>query len=140
MRLTPDRQMLEQQVGLQLSPDGFMAANEAELDDYYDFNFKEKNEVIMEYALRFLAKKHNWNYERLSMFRDILIMGRFFVKLEIQDGLPYFRRIDPRFMIFYMNPTVDFLSDSTYFGEVQYMTIAYADSKYSLTDEDVRTV
>lgn len=138
MRLAPDRMRLEQDSGVSLEPSGYVPDNEEELDTFYNYNFKEKNEIIMEYALRFLAKKHNWSYTRLAAYRDLMIMGRCFYITEIVNGLPMTRRIDPRFMIFDSNATDDFLSDSTYFGEVRYMSLPDAASKYNLTQEEIK--
>jgi hypothetical protein len=137
MKMTPDREMLEQSVGLSLKPKGFIPQDEEELDSFYSYTFKEKNEIIMEYALRWLAKKHRWSYTRLAAYRDLMIMGRCFYITEMKDGLPYTRRIDPRFMLFDTNATDDFLSDSSYFGELRYMTIADASSKYNITEKEL---
>ncbi|KKM21398.1 hypothetical protein LCGC14_1635840 [marine sediment metagenome] len=137
MRLAPEREALEAENGLPLAPDGFIPKDEAELDDFFKYGFKEKNEIIMEHALRYITKLHNWKYQRLACFRDIMIQGAGWVKCEVQNGLPYMRRIDPRFMVFDTNATDDFLSDSTYFGEVRYMTIGDAAAKYGLTREEL---
>ena len=140
MRLNNERQILENDYGLPLAPEGQIPQNEDELDEMFGFNFKEKNEIIMEYALRYLAKKHMWAYQRLAIFRDILIMGKGFLKLEVQNSLPFFRRVDPRFMIFDHNATDDFLSDSTFFGEVRYMSLPDAIVKYDLSKEDAKKI
>jgi hypothetical protein len=140
MRMAPDREMLEQSVGMSLAPQGFLPQDEEELDSFYNYTFKEKNEIIMEYALRWLAKKHKWSYTRLAAYRDLMIMGRCFYITEIKDGLPYTRRIDPRFIIFDANATDDFLSDSTFFGEIRYMTVADASSKYGLAEDEIKNL
>lgn len=140
MRLSGEREFFEQEFGLPLVGEGPTPRTEEELDDLFDYNFKEKNEIIMEYSLRYLAKKHNWSYKRLAAFRDMLVMGKGFVKLEVQNGMPYIRKIDPRFMIFDTNATDDFLSDSTYFGEVRYMSLPDAVAKYRLTKKEISEV
>jgi hypothetical protein len=140
LNLREDRVSLEKDIGLSLAPQGKDFEDEEEINLFFDYNFKEKHEVIMEYALRFLAKKHKWNYTRLAAYRDLMIQGRLFYKVEIVDGLPFIRRIDPRLMLFDVNATDDFLSDSSYFGEIRYMPMADVASKYSLTEEEVKTV
>jgi hypothetical protein len=138
MRLSGEREFFEEQYGLPLAKEGAIPRNEDELDDLFGYNFKEKNEIIMEYALRWLAKRYKWSYLRLAMFRDMLVQGKAFCKLEVVNGLPIFRRIDPRFMVYDTNATDDFLSDSTFFGEVRYMSMADAVVKYNLSKKEVK--
>jgi hypothetical protein len=114
--------------------------SEEEINDYYKYTFKEKNELIMERSLRWLAKKNNWIYNRLSAYRDLRIMGKCFYESQIKDGLPYNRRIDPRFMIYDTSATDDFLSDATYFGKIKYMTLADAASYYGLSKKEITEV
>lgn len=138
MRMQPTAAMLEQRVGLPLQPTGFVPANEQELEEYMEYNYKEKSEIIMESALKYVTRKFNWDFERIACFRDILIAGRTFLKNEVVNGMPKFRRIDPRLMIFDVNAKDDFLSDSTYFGEVHYMTAAEVAERYDLTMEELK--
>lgn len=140
MRLRGLAQALEEQYSLPMQTGEFIPEDEEELDEYFDKNYKEEAEIIMESAIKFLAKRNNWDYERLAMFRDILIMGRCFAKSEIVDGLPKTRRIDPRLMIFDGNATDDFLSDATYFGEVQYKNISDVAAMYGLTTKEIKDV
>ncbi len=140
-RLEPDIKELEGQFGLGLLPRPEQEfTDEQDIDQYFKYNYKEKNEIIMRHALRYVAIKHDWDYERLALLRDVLIMGRCFVKCEMKNGLPFARRVDPRNMIFDSSATDDFLSDSTYFGEVRYMPIADAAAKYNLDKKEIEKV
>jgi hypothetical protein len=140
MRLAPEKDVLAQETGLPNAIEGFTPTNEAELDDFYEYTFKEKNEIIMEHALRFITKKMNWRYKRMSGFRNILIQGAAFSRCEIENGLPFVRDIDPRYMVFDTNATDDFLSDSTFFGEVRYMALGDAAAKYNMSLKSIKEV
>lgn len=136
MRINPIAQAFESQYNIPMGYDPNLPENEKELDMKFE-SFQDKTEVVMEYALKFLDKKYNWRYNRIALFRDILIAGRCFVKVEIVNGYPTYRRIDPRNVIFDINSTDDFLSDSTFFGEIRYMGIADAAQRYGLDEKDI---
>ena len=138
-RIRPDLEQLQQAVGMNLGLPQEGPQNEQEVHEFFDYSYKESAEIVMEAALKWLAKKHKWDYERRAMFRDILIAGRCVAKLEIVDGLPKARRIDPRLFIFDTAGTDDYLSDATYFGEIRYMNFADAANEYNLTLEEIKT-
>lgn len=123
---------------LPLEKEGFLAKDEAELDEYYNYDYKEKAEIVMHFMLRGILTNSHWDYQRIALFRDLLIAGRCFVKNEVINGMPRTRRIDPRFMVFDTACQDDFLSDATYFGEIRYMNLAEAASQYGLTKKELQ--
>lgn len=137
-RLKPIAQFAEQMTGMPLqSNDEYVPQTDQELNEYIDLSFKDKAEIIMEAALKFTARATHWDEKRKALFRDCLIANRSVIKNEIQRGLPQGRRVDPLKFIFDPNATDDMLSDSTYFGEIEYMPLAQAAEQYGLTDEEV---
>ena len=140
LSLKPTRAALEDASGLSLEPQRPQFDSEQEVDDYYKYTFKERNEVVMERSLRWLAKKHKWLYNRFATYRDLRIMGRCFYETAISDGLPYAKRIDPRFVIVDPTSTDDFFSDAGYWMVVKYMTLADAASHYGLTEAEITEV
>ncbi len=139
VRLNPVAKGIEDAYNIPMGYNPKLPEDESELDMHFE-RWQEKAEVLMEYALKYLDKKYKWRYVRIALFRDILIAGRAFIKCEIINGMPSFRRIDPRNMIFDINSTDDFLTDSTFFGEVRYMNIADAAQFYDLTIKEVRDI
>jgi hypothetical protein len=139
MRINPVAKEFEQEYKVPLGYDPSLPENDKELDMKFD-SFQDKTEVIMEYALKFLDKKYKWRYTRIALFRDMIISGRAFVKCEIVNGYPTYRRIDPRNVIFDINSTDDFLSDSTFFGEIRFMGIADAAHRYGLDEKEIEEV
>jgi hypothetical protein len=139
IRLQPAANMIEQGTGVPVAEQG-LPEDEEELEDHFSTQYKETSEFVMESALKWLAKKFKWDYTRMQLFADMLIMGRCFAKVEIVNGLPRIRRVDPRLMIFDTNASDDFLSDSTYYGEVRYMGVAEAIETYNLTKEEIEEI
>lgn len=137
LRLSPFAKEIESEVGLPLMSKRKFE-DEQELEDYYNYSYKEKSEVIMKSALDYSLRRQKWDYEKMALFRDILITNRAFAKVELIDGIPVTRRIDPKYMIWDREATNDFLSDSSYFGEVRYMTLAEAAQKYKITEKQLK--
>lgn len=135
MRFQPIAEELENQFGLPLQQDsGFVPETEKDLDIYMNKTYKETSELVMRAILNYLKKIDGWDYQRIALFRDLLIFGCAFARNEVIDGMPHMERKDPRYIIFDVNAKDDFLSDATFWGEVQYMSIgevikAYPDIK-----------
>lgn len=141
MRFQPIAQDLESEFGLPVqSQEGFIPQDEDELEDYMNMDYRELAEIIMKYAIKYLCKRNKWDYERIAMFRDILIQNMCFARNEIVNGIPVAKRVDPRLMIWDVNSTDDFLSDATYFGEIEYMPISNAADRYGLTKKEIEEV
>lgn len=146
LRFQPVAEELEQSGGMPLQgpptpiQNGFIPENEQELDDFFETSYKDIAEIVVKAILKYLAKVNNWDYTRLSIFRDILIMGMGFCRTELIDGLPITTRVDPRNMVWDVNSTDDFLSDSTYFGEVTYMNVGDVINRYNLTKKQIEEV
>lgn len=139
IRMKPTAQMMAEHSGLDFGSNEEVPDSEEELDDHME-SYKSTSEFIMWSALDWLSKLFEWDYTRSKLFLDILIMGRCFAKIEIVNGLPVIRRIDPRLMIFDTNATDDFLTDSTYFGEVRYMSMPEAIEHYGLTKDEIELI
>lgn len=140
MKIMPFVRELEESNGIILGMPTGIPETQEELDEYFNYTYKEKSEMIMEGALKWIANRNDWEYERYALFRDVLIAGRCFVKDEIVNGIPRARRVDPRYMVFDTSSNDDFLRDSTYFGEVRYMALSEAAEQYGLTTEQLKTV
>lgn len=137
MRMRPFEKELEEELGMSISSNEYVPEDEDELEDHFNYTWKDHSEIVMESALKFLAKRNNWDYERIALARDMYIAGRVFAKSEIINGLPTIRRVDPRYMIFDPHAKDDMLSDSTYFGEVRYMNMAELMERYGLSQSEI---
>lgn len=132
IRLKPIMGDMQDVTGLPSNHNESIPDSEDELDEFFEKTYKEISEIVLYYALKFLDKKNLWMECRASLFRDVLIAGKAFAKLEIVNGVPKARRVDPRYIVYDSYSENDFLTDSTYFGEVRYMNIADAAAKYNI--------
>lgn len=135
-----DLQQLQAISGLPTAPTENIPTTEEEIEDFINNKYKDKSERVMEAALRWLVKKYEWQELRLQLFRDLVIAGRSFVKTEIEEGLPKWRRVDPRYMVFDSYAKDDFLRESSYFGEIRYMPLSEAIQLFDLTKEEVEKI
>lgn len=138
-RLQTVAKFAEQQTGMPVQEEEHIPQTDRELDEYIDLSYKEKSEIIMEGALKYLAKYNDWDDTRKALFRDVWIANKIFTRSEIVRGLPRDVRVDPLRFIFDPNATDDNLSDSQYFGEVYYMGLGEAAERYNLTEEEITT-
>jgi hypothetical protein len=137
MRISPHLKQMDEYAGINPAMPQ-LPETEEDLDEFYDKNYKEEAEIIMYHALKYLDKKNGWDYERMALFRDLLIAGKCIVRNEIIDGIPVAKRIDPRFFIFDSFASDDFVSDATYYGELEYVPLAQAAEQYRLTMEELK--
>ncbi len=138
MRFQPIAEMLQEENGIPLQSDsGFIPQNQRELDIYMNKTYKDTSEIVMRGVLNYLKRFYNWDYQRIAFFRDLLIMGGCFARNEMVDGIPKLDRRDPRNMIWDVNATDDFLSDSTFWGEVAYMSLAEVTKRYKIDKKEI---
>lgn len=138
MIMSPINQQVQEMTGMDIGQnDSELPGSDEELDLFMKKKYKDKTEIVVEGILKWIAKKTNFDYTRLAMFRDLLIMGKCFSRTELINGVPTTRRIDPRFMVYDRNSTSDLLDDATYFGEVRYMGAAECAERYNLTLKEI---
>jgi hypothetical protein len=128
---------VEQTAGLQLEPEEYTPQTDAELDEYMDLSWKDKNVLILEAALKWIAHRTHWDEKRKRLFLNALWANRAIVRNDIVRGIPQSFEIDPLKFIFDPNASDDMLSDATYFGEVEYMPLASAAERYGLTQKEI---
>lgn len=137
-RILPSLLEAEQKTGIKLTSEEYIPQTEVELDHYMDYSFKDKVEIIYEGILKFIAEYSHWDEKRKRLFMDTLIANRCIVRNEIVRGIPQPRVIEPRKFIFDPNSTDDMLSDSTFFGEAEYMPLPSAAEQYGLTMKEIQ--
>lgn len=129
---------LEQMNGLPLGMPQLPFEDEEGLEDYYQNEHEEKGEFLMKKALEYVLRKLDFEYQRLAMFRNLLITNRVIVRCEVRNGFPYFKCIDPRNFIFDESATDDFLSDATYYGEYEYVSLGEAAEAFGLSRKELK--
>jgi hypothetical protein len=131
------RQYVSEVAGIELEEEEQVPQSEEELNEYMDLTWKDKHVMILEAALKWIAHRSDWDETRKALFMDVLIANAMVVRNEIVDGVPQSVRVD--LMKFIHDPycTDDMLSDSTYFGEVDYVPLASVAERYGLTMKEL---
>jgi hypothetical protein len=111
--------------------------NEEQLEEFFDEQYKDPSELIIDRVLEESLRQQKFPYKRLALFRNLLITNRAFARVELVDGFPTVRVVNPAHFIFDTSATDDFLSDSTFYGEVRYMSMADAAHQYGLTRKEL---
>jgi hypothetical protein len=132
-KLQDVRMVAEEMSGIPLESQEYVPQSEEELNEYIDLTWKDKHVLILEAALKWIAQRTNWDEKRKRLFLNTLWANRAIVRNDIVRGIPQPFEIDPLRFIFDPNSSDDLLSDSTYFGEVEYMPLAAAAERYGLT-------
>ncbi|MFK7905264.1 MAG: hypothetical protein AB8B69_09075 [Chitinophagales bacterium] len=124
----------------QIAPGVAMPASEEELEEFMQYDFKTNSALVMETALNFVTQHYKWEEQRLYCFLDMLVTGESHTKVDIVNGYPRARRIDPRNMVSDRFGQDDFLSDSVFDGEWRYIPLVDAAREYGLSVEDLKAL
>ena len=116
-------------------PEG-MPQNEQEVDDWFQHKYRTKEEKANKAILKALAEKYNWEALRVTLFRDVLIAGFCVAKTEVINGLPKYRRVHPKTFVYDTSCEDEYMLDSTFRGEVRWMSMADAADTFNLTREE----
>lgn len=111
----------------------YIPQTDQELDEYMDLTWKDKHVQILESALKWIAHRTHWDQSRSELFEDTLIGNMCVVRNDIVRSVPQSTRVDLLKFIYDPNSSDDNLTDSTYFGEADYMPLAQAAERYGLT-------
>lgn len=130
---------LEAEYGIPFGHEANMPTTQEELDDAFR-EFQELSEIVIEFALKYLAKKHKLRYTRMALYRDIIIAGRCVTVFEEKEGAMVPVRKDPRYVGFDRSADDDFVSDSSYFFLVDYMSIGEIASQYNISRKELEEV
>ena len=139
VRINKDLQELEKGLPLPISEVN-LPEEEEEVEDYFEYEYADIYEKIMTQAIKYCGEGYNLTSLRMELFRDIVVAMRCFVKSEIVGDLPRLKRIDPRNVVFDTTAEDPFLTDSTYFGIVDYMSIADAAEQYGIDKSELKEI
>lgn len=109
-----------------------------EIDDYFQRNFKETSEIVLQRVLDAYWVRNKWERLFPQVFRNVPIMGRTFVKVENVNGEPFIRKVDPRCVVFDPNCNDDFLGGAQWIAEVRMVGLSDLAAQYNLSPENIR--
>lgn len=136
VRINKDLMEIEENFPLPIAEPN-LPEDEESVEDYFNYEYKDVYELIMAQAVKFCGELYGLRHLRLDLFRDIAVAGRCFLHSCIVNGIPHVRRVDPRNIVFDTSAEDAFLRDSTYFGEIRYMSIPEAADQYGLDKKEL---
>ena len=113
-----------------------------DIEAFMKYTYKEAIEETVEDGLHYLKERYRWKDLFRSGFRDFLITGKVFYKVEVLNGDPVVRRIDPRNIAFDMSIESDYLDNAQWLVEQRWLGINQILDEYGeeLTKEDIMEI
>jgi len=124
---------LEDETGIPLTPNGFVAQSSEEVDMFMALNYKQNVEIALEKAIEYTLDKNDFDEVKRYMIRDLVVLGLCAAKVELSpiSGVKI-RHVDPANLITSFSAKPDY-KNIRHAGEVYSMTIA--DLKMQAGDE-----
>ena len=110
-----------------------------DIETYMKYNYREMIEETAQDGLQYIINRYNIKDVFKEGFRDLLVTGKEFYKIGIQNKDPYVRRIDPRNIICDGSSTSDYLDDAQWVGEERWLSVNEINDEYrdDLTHDDL---
>ena len=110
-----------------------------DIETYMKYNFREMIEETAQDGLEYIINRYNVKDVFKEGFRDLLVTGKEFYKIDIQNGDPYVRRIDPRTIVFDSSVHSDYLDDASWVGEERWLSVNEINDEFKdyLTKDDL---
>ena len=110
-----------------------------DIELYMKYNYREMIEETAQDGLEYIVNRYNVKDAFKEGFRDLLVTGKEFFKVEIHNGDPYVRRVDPRTIVYDYSIHSDYLDNASWVGEERWLTINEINDIYKdyLTKKDL---
>ena len=110
-----------------------------DIELYMKYNYREMIEETAQDGLEYIVNRYNVKDAFKEGFRDLLVTGKEFFKVEISNGDPYVRRVDPRTIVYDYSVHSDYLDNASWVGEERWLTINEINDIYKdyLTKKDL---
>ena len=115
---------LEDETGIPLAPNGFVAQSSEEVDMFMALNYKQNVEIALEKAIEYTLDINDYDQVKRYMIRDLVVLGICAAKTDLSpvSGLKI-RYVDPANLITSFSASSDF-KNMKHAGEVYSMTIS----------------
>jgi len=133
-------QMKEQ--GMDVNAEGQDIPIPEDIDTFMRYNYRESIEESVQDGLEFLTNKYKVKNKFKEGFRDLLITGKECYRIEIRDGDPQVRRVDPRALTFDLSSETDDLGEANWIAEERWLSPSDVIDEFGeeLSDEDMRLI
>tara|TARA_R110002020_G_scaffold65366_1_gene172670 strand:- start:1103 stop:3418 length:2316 start_codon:yes stop_codon:yes gene_type:complete len=130
---------MQEQMNIDVLQEGQGMPVPEDIETYMKYNYREMVEETAQDGLEYISNRYNIKDVFKEGFRDLLVTGKEFFKINIQNGDPYVRRVDPRNIIFDDSFHSDYLDDASWVGEERWLSINEINDEYKdgLTTDDL---
>ena len=120
----------EQQQGVSIIEQGTGMPVPEDIETYMKYNYREMVEETAQDGLEYVINRYNVKDIFKEGFRDLLVTGKEFYKVEIKNGDPFVRRVAPRQSVFDASAHSDYIDEANWVGEERYMSVNEINDEY----------
>lgn len=133
-------QMKEQ--GMDVNAEGQDIPIPDDIDTFMRYNYRESIEEAVQDGLEFLTNRYKIKNKFKEGFRDLLITGKEAYRIEIRDGDPQVRRVDPRSLSFDLTSETDDLGEANWVSEERWLSPSDIVDEFGdqLSDKEINLV
>jgi len=133
-------QMKEQ--GMEVNAEGQDIPVPEDIDTFMRYNYRESIEEAVQDGLEFLTNRYKIKNKFKEGFRDLLITGKEAYRIEIKDGDPQARRVDPRSLGYDLSGETDDLGEANWITEERWLSPSDVVDEFGdqLTDKDIKLI
>jgi len=113
-----------------------------DIDTFMRYNYRESIEEAVQDGLEFLTNKYKIKNKFKEGFRDLLITGKECYRVEIKDGDPQVRRVDPRSLCYDLTSETDDLGEANWVTEERWLSPSDIIDEFGeqLDDKQIRLI
>ena len=130
---------INETMGMDITQDNVDFDIPDDIETYMRYTYKEAIEVVAESGIEYLKEKYRWKDLFKNGFRDFLVLGKVFYKIDVKNGDPHVRRVDPRNIAFDSSIESDYIDESQWVVEQRWLSVNEILDEFGdeLTKEDV---
>ena len=125
---------INETMGMDITQDNVDFDIPDDIETYMRYTYKEAIEVVAESGIEYLKEKYRWKDLFKNGFRDFLVLGKVFYKIDVKNGDPHVRNI-----AFDSSIESDYIDESQWVVEQRWLSVNEILDEFGdeLTKEDV---
>jgi len=117
------RKEIQEELGIELEEEEFGVDIPDDIEKFIGMNYREQVEDITFNGLRHLVHKYNLKNLFKQGLYDMCITSKEFYRIEVRNGDPYVRRVDPRALLYDVDNESETLQNSNWVAEERFLTV-----------------
>lgn len=141
MAVSPIWKEMEMVSGIELGMNMDVPETEEEFNDWYEFEYKDNGELVIEACLRYNLELYRYIGLRLELYMDAYLFGECHAKSEIVNGFPVLSRVNPFNCGYEVHPDDDdYLTKSSVFFEFYYLPLNKCVERWKIGKDDLENL